>query len=357
MTPLARVVGEARLVVCLGTGGVGKTSTAAALGVAGAGRGRRVVVVTIDPARRLADALGVAGVGNRPAPVDGPWPGSLTAVMLDPAATFDDVVRATAADPAQADRILANRFYRNIADTLSGTSEYMAGEKLLELLEGGEHDLVVVDTPPSERALDFLDAPDRLVRFLDHRLYRVLLGSTRGRARPLGFAAQGFLRAAGRLVGPGLVDDAVAFFAAFEGMDAGFRDRADRVRAWLTDPATAYVLVAAPREDALAGAAALRDHLRAAGIGLEAVVVNRVHPPRGDAASARIEAERLAGTDLGLLWANLAELAAVAEDEERAIAGLAHDAPPVRVPRLEGDVTDVEALARLAALLVGAQEP
>ncbi|MGD9797655.1 MAG: ArsA family ATPase [Acidimicrobiia bacterium] len=354
MSPLAAAVERAALLVCVGAGGVGKTSTSAALGVAAARRGRRAVVVTIDPARRLADALGVAGVGNRPVVVPGPWPGTLTAVMLDTASTFDDVVRLTAPDPEQAERIVANRFYRNIADTLSGTREYMAGEKLLELLEGGGHDIVIVDTPPSERALDFLEAPGRLVRLLDHRVYRALVTPVRGYGRALHLATRGFLRAAGRLVGSELVDDAVAFFAAFEGMDAGFRARADRVRTWLHDPATAYVLVVAPRSDALAGAHALREQLEAAGIRLDAVVVNRVHPHRGDAAAARRSADELAGTDLGALWANLADLAAVAEDEDAALAALAGAAPSVRVPSLEREVTDLDALGLLADRLVPA---
>jgi anion-transporting ArsA/GET3 family ATPase len=352
MTPLEGVVEQAPLLVCVGTGGVGKTSTAAALGVAAARRGRRVVVLTIDPARRLADALGVTGVGNHPALVPGPWPGELTAVMLDTASTFDDLVRETAGDPIQAERILDNRFYRNIADTLSGTHEYMAGEKLLELLDGGCHDLVIVDTPPSDRALDFLDAPARLVRMLDHRIYRALVAPAKGYGRVLNIATQGFLRTTGRLVGSDLVEDAVAFFAAFDGMDAGFRERADRVRGWLTDPATAYVLVAAPRADPIAGAADLRDRLEKAGIALSAVVVNRMHPSRGDAAAARAMAAALAGTDLGALWANLAELAAVAEDEEIAVAALAGDLPLVRVPSLDQEVTDLDALGLLADSLV-----
>jgi anion-transporting ArsA/GET3 family ATPase len=296
----------------------------------------------------------VTDVGNRPATVPGPWPGTLTAVMLDTASTFDDVVRATAADPGQAERILSNRFYRNIADSLSGTSEYMAGEKVLELLDSGEHDLVVVDTPPSERALDFLDAPGRLVRLLDHRLYRALLAPAKGYGRAFSFATQGFLRAAGRLVGSDLVDDAIAFFAAFDGMDTGFRDRADRVRTWLTDPTTAYVLVAAPRHDAIAGARALRDRLDHAGIPLDAVVVNRVHPHRGDGRAARAAAANAAGTDLGGLWANLAELAEIAEAEDLAVSGLAGDAPAIRIPRLDHDITDVDALGLLADLLLGA---
>lgn len=356
MTPLAAVVEDARLVVCMGTGGVGKTSTSAALGVAAARRGRRVVVVTIDPARRLADALGVTGVGNHPVRVPGPWPGELTAVMLDTATTFDDVVRATAAGPEQAERILTNRFYRNIAETLSGTSEYMAGEKLLELLESGQHDLVVVDTPPSERALDFLDAPGRLVHLLDHRVYRALMGPARGYGRALSFATQGFLRIAGRIVGTELVDDAIAFFAAFDGMDTGFRERADQVRAWLRDPSTGYVLIAAPRRDTVAGARALRDRLDEVGIPLDAVVVNRVHPDRGDPVAAAMAAEATAGTALGAQWANLAELAATARLEEQAVQGVAGQALTVRIPELDLDITDVESLGLLADLLVGGND-
>ena len=167
--------------------------------------------------------------------------------MLDTKSTFDDLVTTYAADEEQAERILANRFYRNISGALSGTQEYMAMEKLYELHADSDFDLVVVDTPPTRHALDFIDAPRRLTRFLDHRLYRVLTAPTRGVMRAVNAAAQTFMRSVSKVVGADVFDDAIAFFQAFEGMEAGFKERADKVLQLLSDPSTAFVLVASPR--------------------------------------------------------------------------------------------------------------
>src|SRR3954468_11466735 len=237
---LGRLVEERAIVVCCGSGGGGKTPTAAVLAVEGARRGRRSVVVTIDPAKRLADTLGIGALTNSPKRIEGDWPGELSALMLDTKSTFDSLVAEYSTDQAQADRILANRFYRNISGALSGTQEYMAGEKLYELHTSGRFDLVVVDTPPSRNALDFLDASRRLTRFLDHRLYKMLMAPTRAYMKAVNVAAQAFVRTVGKIVGGEVLDDALAFFQAFEGMEAGFRDRAARVQALLTARDTAY---------------------------------------------------------------------------------------------------------------------
>ena len=188
MTPpvaptLRELVQERRILVCCGSGGVGKTTTAAVLGLEAARAGRRVVVVTIDPAKRLADALGLEGLTGTPSQIEGDWPGELWALMLDTKSTFDDLVAANAESPEQAQRIFENRFYRNISGALSGTQEYMAMEKLYELHARTDFDLVVVDTPPTRHALDFIDAPRRLSRFLDHRLFRMIT-LPRSRHRP-----------------------------------------------------------------------------------------------------------------------------------------------------------------------------
>ncbi len=174
-----RMVRDKSIVICCGSGGVGKTTTAAAFALRAAQLGRRACVVTIDPARRLANSLGLDALTNRPTRIDGPWPGELHALMLDPKGTFDDLVQRYSDSAEQAEDIKVNRIYRNLTGTLSGTQEYMAMEKLFELVEEGGFDLVVVDTPPSRNALDFLDAPRRLTHFLENRLFQALMMPTR----------------------------------------------------------------------------------------------------------------------------------------------------------------------------------
>src|SRR5688572_16557540 len=225
------LVARGSIIICCGSGGVGKTTTAAALALEAARRGRTACVVTIDPARRLADALGLDALTNTPGRIDGDWPGQLWAMMLDTKTTFDDLVTTYAGGEEQARRILDNRLYRNISGALSGTQEYMAMEKLYELSSGGAHDfdLIVVDTPPTRNALDFIDAPRRLTRFLDNRVFRLLVMPTRAYLKAVSAATQAFVRTVARVVGAEVVDDAVAFFRAFEGMEAGFRDRAQNV--------------------------------------------------------------------------------------------------------------------------------
>ena len=275
---LADLVAERSIVVCCGSGGVGKTTTAAVVALEGARLGRKTVVVTIDPAKRLADALGLQGLTDTPSRIDGDWPGELWATMLDTKSTFDALVVKYAATPEQGERILANRFYRNISGALSGTQEYMAMEKLYELHDETDFDLVVVDTPPTRHALDFLDAPRRLSRFLDHRLFRLLIAPSRGIVKAVNVAAQTFLRTVSRVVGGEVVDDAMAFFQAFEGMEEGFRQRAARVNELLAADGTAFVLVASPRRDTVEEAHFFADRLGEAGIAVRGLVVNRVHP-------------------------------------------------------------------------------
>jgi anion-transporting ArsA/GET3 family ATPase len=278
---LTDLVDQRSIIVCCGSGGVGKTTTAAVVALEGARRGRRTVVVTIDPAKRLADALGLAGLTDTPSRIDGDWPGELWATMLDTKSTFDALVLKHAPTPEQGERILANRFYRNISGALSGTQEYMAMEKLYELHDESDFDLVVVDTPPTRHALDFLDAPRRLSRFLEHRLFRLLVAPSRGLVRAVNMAAQTFLRTVSKVVGGDVVDDAIAFFQAFEGMEEGFHERADRVNKLLSAPGTAFVLVASPRRDTVGEAHFFAERLEEADIAVEGLVVNRVHPSFG----------------------------------------------------------------------------
>jgi len=351
---LRTLVEECRILVCCGSGGVGKTTTAAVLALEAARAGRRAVVVTIDPAKRLADALGLDGLTGTPAKIDGDWPGELWALMLDTKSTFDDLVVGNAADEAQARRILDNRFYRNISGALSGTQEYMAMEKLYELHQRTDFDLVVVDTPPTRNALDFIDAPRRLSRFLDHRLFRMVTAPGRGVMRAVNVAAQTFLRSVAKVVGAEVIDDAIAFFQAFEGMEEGFRQRADAVVELLSADETAFVLVASPRRDTIEEARFFAAKLAEADIAVRALIVNRMHPRfgKGLAEATRDRAATLEGTALGGLYENLADFQLVASREEEHLAGLAAavaPAPVVRVPFLATDVHDIDGLTELAA--------
>ena len=350
---LADVIDGRGVIVCAGPGGVGKTTTAAAMALAAAKRGRRAVVITIDPARRLADALGLTtGLTNQPQHVVGVGPGELWAMMLDPKQTFDDVVSRYANDADQLDRILNNAFYKNVSSALSGTQEYMAAEKLYELHHDDRFDLVIIDTPPTRHALDVIDAPRRLTRFLDHRLYRALVMPARLGFRVVNIAAQAVMRTLSKVVGGAVIADVIAFFQAFDGMEAGFGERATLVLALLTSPDTAYVIITAPRQDRLDEAAWLSAQLAERQIKPAALVVNRAHPDFGvTAADAQAEA---AGGDPA--WTNLAQLAEVAESEERLITPLAatmSPAPVVRVPLLIRDVHDLAGLGDVAAHLVG----
>ncbi|HML00994.1 MAG TPA: ArsA-related P-loop ATPase [Acidimicrobiales bacterium] len=345
---LASLVAERSIIVCAGSGGVGKTTVSAAFGLEGARRGRRTCVVTIDPARRLADALGLEALGNVPHRIDGPWAGELWALMLDPKGTFDDLVRRYAESPQQAEGILSNRLYRNLSSALSGTQEYMAMEKLYELAEGGQFDLVVVDTPPTRNALDFLEAPRRLTRFLGHRLFQVLLMPTRAYLRAVSVATQALLRTISKVAGAEIVQDAVTFFQAFEGMEEGFRRRADHMRRLLGRRTTAFVLVTSPRPDTVVEAGWFADKLNESGLAVEGLVVNRVHPSFGR--SLDLPAAP-AGSALARLSENLRSLQALNAREEQTVAAIVTEVAPspvARVPLLDIDVHDLDGLAVVA---------
>jgi anion-transporting ArsA/GET3 family ATPase len=377
---LSDLVATRHVVVCCGTGGVGKTTVSAVLALAAARAGRNAVVVTIDPAKRLADTLGLEALGNVAHEIPrerwdtdaGAAPGGrLSALMLDTRSTFDELVRNYAHDAEQAGRILDNRFYRNIAGALSGTQEYMAMEKLHELDEQGGYDLIVIDTPPTRHALDFLDAPARLTRLLDNRIFRFLMMPTRPYLRAAGVAVQTFFRTVGRVVGTEVIDDVVAFFRAFEGMEQGFRERAADVTALLAAPDTAFVLVTSPRRDAVDEATFFATRLRESELSVEALVVNRVHPAfatTGDLDAMRIAAQRLgheaqrattpeardAAARLAVRYSNLADYSALGarEREQLADAGRGIGAGEVvYVPSLTHDIVDFVALDAVAQYL------
>jgi anion-transporting ArsA/GET3 family ATPase len=358
---LATLVAERSVIVCCGSGGVGKTTVSATFALAAARAGRRACVVTVDPARRLADSLGVQSLPNTPTEVAGDWPGHLYALMLDSKGTFDDLIHTYARTPEQAEGILANRLYQNLTGALSGTQEYMAMEKLNELVESGDFDVVVVDTPPTRNALDLLDAPRRLTRFLENRLFRALLLPTRVSLRAVGLATQALMRTLSKVAGAEIVQDAVAFFQAFEGMEEGFRTRAGSVRRLLADPSTAYVLVTSPRPDAVSEAGYFAEKLTERQISTAALIVNRVHPHFGPAEETvapgvAAGAGGGAGGPLAALEANMATLNDVARREEGSYAALAEQVAPAPVgliPLFGQDVHDLGGLQRAADVLFG----
>ena len=355
---LSELVANRRVLVCCGSGGVGKTTTAAVLAMEAARQGRRAVVVTIDPARRLADALGLESLTNAASTIESDWPGRMSALMLDTEKTFDGLVARYANDAEQADRILSNRFYRNIAGALSGTQEYMASEKLYELHAETDFDLVVVDTPPTRNALDFLEAPRQLANFLDHRLYRMLTAPTRGIVKAVNMAAQGFLRSVGKVVGGEVIGDAIAFFAAFEGMEEGFKDRARAVDALLRADETAFLLIASPNADTVGEATFFAEELHRQHIEVRGLVVNRMFPDPGPGSPAADEerAHTLAGTPLGEQYHVLAGIRRVAKGEAANLAALEEriaPAPVCRVPFLPFEVHDLDTLAAFGDRLFG----
>ncbi|HEX6470941.1 MAG TPA: ArsA family ATPase [Streptosporangiaceae bacterium] len=271
-----------RIIVCCGSGGVGKTTIAAAVGVRAAERGRDVVVLTVDPARRLAQSLGLSELDNSPRRIEGVGSGGgeMHAMMLDMKRTFDEIVEAHA-EPERARQILANPFYQSLSSSLSGTQEYMAMEKLGQLHRSGSWDLIVVDTPPSRSALDFLDAPERMGRFLDGRFIRLLMAPARASGR-LGMkvVTAGFGMVTGaltRVLGGQLLKDVQTFVLALDTMFGGFRERADQTYRLLQTPGTAFLVAAAPEPDALREASYFVDRLAAERMPLAGLVVNRVH--------------------------------------------------------------------------------
>ncbi|MFF9190581.1 ArsA family ATPase [Streptomyces rochei] len=285
---------KTRIVVCCGSGGVGKTTTAAALGLRAAERGRKVVVLTIDPARRLAQSMGIDSLDNTPRRVKGvddSAGGELHAMMLDMKRTFDEIVEAHA-DPDRAAAILGNPFYQSLSAGFAGTQEYMAMEKLGQLRARDDWDLIVVDTPPSRSALDFLDAPKRLGSFLDGKLIRVLLAPAKvgGRAgmKFLNVGMSMMTGVLGKVLGGQFLKDVQTFVAAMDSMFGGFRTRADATYKLLQAPGTAFLVVAAPERDALREAAYFVERLAAEDMPLAGLVLNRVHGSGAD----RLSAER-----------------------------------------------------------------
>ena len=350
------LVADKRVIVACGTGGVGKTTMAASTAVAAAQGGRRAVVVTIDPAKRLADALGIDALGNTPTVIDGAWRGTLGAMMLDSKATFDDVVTRYATSKKQAERIFSNRFYVNVSTELPGTQDYMAVEKLNELHHSGDWDLVVVDTPPTRDALAFFEAPKLLTRLLNNTIYKLLVSPRPGVRRAVNRAAGGVVRRLARVVGAEVVDDAIEFFQAFQGMEEGFKKRADETLTLLASDDTAFVLVASPRSDTITEALYFLNRLADAGLSVHAVVVNRMLAVLSASVdeAAQLQARLGAGPLAGAAQALVDHVRASADDEDRISQLMAHvpDATLKRVPLLSSDVHDISTLGDIAEMLV-----
>ncbi|MFB7720980.1 MULTISPECIES: ArsA family ATPase [unclassified Nocardia] len=286
-----------RIVVCCGSGGVGKTTTAAAIALRAAEAGRKVVVLTIDPARRLAQSLGVSDLGNTPQKVElgEGVKGELYAMMLNMRRTFDDMVLEHTS-PEKAEQIFANPIYQTVASSFGGTSEYMAMEKLGQLASKREWDLIVVDTPPSRNALDFLDAPKRLGNFLNGKMIRVIMAPGRGVGKLVAGAMSLALRGVSTIVGGQLLKDASVFLQSLESMFGGFQDRADRTYAMLSRPGTHFIVVAAAEPDALREASFFVDRLSTDKMPLAGLVLNRTHPVLSSlsAEQAQVAADKLA---------------------------------------------------------------
>ena len=357
-----------RIIVCCGSGGVGKTTIAAAVGLRAAERGRNVVVLTVDPARRLAQSMGLTSLDNIPRPVAGVKAGdggSMHAMMLDMKRTFDEIVESHA-DPDRAAQILANPFYQSLSSSFAGTQEYMAMEKLGQLRRADEWDLIVVDTPPSRSALDFLDAPQRLGRFLDGRLLRLLAAPAKvGGRTGLRILNAGFGMVTGvvtKIIGSQLLRDMQTFVSAMDTMFGGFRERAEYTYRLLRMPGTAFLVIAAPEPDALREASYFVERLERDGMPLAGLVLNRVHSlpaARLSAARSLAAAETLQGqpdgeaTALGIAALRLhAERMRQAESERRLARRFtaAHPLVPVAtVPAQPDDVHDLNGLRTIGA--------
>ena len=348
----------AQIIVCCGSGGVGKTTTAAALALRGAERGRKTVVLTIDPARRLAQSMGLTELDNTPRAVKG-VEGDLDAMMLDMKRTFDDIVM-THADADKAQQILDNPFYQALSSSFAGTQEYMAMEKLGQLKASGTYDLIVVDTPPTRSALDFLDAPDRLTTFLDGRLIKILMAPAKAGGKAylkvvtVGFSV--FTSAITKIIGASVLQDVSQFVGALETMFGGFRERAQATYDLLKDPGTAFVVVAAPERDALREAAYFVERLAEEQMPLAGLVVNRVH--KSAAAGLTAQRSRAAAEDLdptsltaGVLRLH-AERLELSDRETRLRERFtsAHPGVPVvEVAAQPGDVHDLDGLRFVGA--------
>jgi anion-transporting ArsA/GET3 family ATPase len=364
---------DRQVVICAGSGGVGKTTTSAAVAMGLAAAGQRVAVVTIDPARRLADSLGLAELDNEPRLVDPRrfeghgivMEGELSAMMLDPKRTFDELIESLAPDAGTRDDVLRNRIYQQLSAAVAGSQEFTAVAKLYELHRSGRFDVLVLDTPPSRNALDFLDAPDRLTSFFEGSALKLFLAPTGLAGKLLGAGTSVVFSLLRRLTGVDLLEDLGAFFRSLGTLIDGFRERAEGVKALLADPSTTFLIVSSPEREAVEEAIFFRGKLAEHGMPFGGLVVNRAHQLEGGAvangAGAQLEGlEAAVGARLAAkvarAWADevaLAQRDAAAVERLRAETG--DDAPAI-VPQLGGDVHDIDGLVAVHGHLFGSRD-
>jgi anion-transporting ArsA/GET3 family ATPase len=370
---LADVLDGKEVVICAGSGGVGKTTTSAAIATGLAARGLKVCVLTIDPAKRLADSLGLEELGNDARRVDPKLfekqgveiKGELWAMMLDPKQTFDELIARQAPDEESRDRVLQNPIYQQISGALAGSQEYMAMEKLFELHTEGDYDILVLDTPPSRNALDFLEAPRRLTQFIEGKSLRVFMKPTGFAAKVAGRGATVALSVMKRILGFDLIADLAEFFNAFSSMVDGFQARAKRVNKLLAAPTTCFLVVCGPQGEPIQEAVYFHRKLVEAKLPFGGVIVNKVHYPaeelRGDDEDLPATlGEKLGDDDLARrVAANFADYQALAERDARNIEHLAREMRAtgvIRVPYLDEDVHDLAGLAQINRYLFATGE-
>ncbi|MDQ4049801.1 MAG: AAA family ATPase [Actinomycetota bacterium] len=365
---VASLVEGKQVVICAGSGGVGKTTTSAAIAAGMAERGKKAAVLTIDPARRLADSLGLRELGNEARRVDparlraaGLGEGELWALTLDAKRTFDDIVEAHAPDRQAREAILSNPIYRELSNAVAGSQEYMAMEKLHELHQEGRYDLLVLDTPPTRNALDFLEAPARLSRFIDSRSLQFFRAGSRAGLGLVGRGTGVLFAVMKRATGVDLLDDLAGFFNSLGGMSEGFGERAKRVNALLRDSRTTFLLVTSPRAASIEEASYFSDKLADSGLPLGGVIVNRVRgqlaakpTPALESELARLLDEKLARK----IVRNLDDHLRLADRDARNVSELRQrlggSRPTIEVPELAGDVHDLNGLAGMNRYLFAA---
>ena len=373
MQSVSEVLEDKDICICAGSGGVGKTTTSAAIAAGMAARGLKVCVLTIDPAKRLADSLGLRELGNEARQVDPKLfaaqgveiEGELWAMMLDAKETFDELVARHAEDEESRDRVLENRIYQQISSALAGSQEYMAMEKLFELHSEGRFDLLVLDTPPTRNALDFLDAPKRLTQFIEGRSLRMFMKPTGLAAKVAGRGASVALSVLKRIVGFDLLADLAEFFNAFSGMVDGFQARAKRVNSLLADKRTCFLVVCGPQGEPVDEAVYFHRKLVEAKLPFGGVIVNKVHYPTdglrdGVAQSPEELAKRLGDEGLAeRVIENFADYQALAERDAANIERLERELRSkgvIRVPYLDEDVHDLAGLAEINRYLFASSE-